>query len=117
MNTVTLIGALTKDPELRKRGETKVCAMRMAEGNGKKDSRLFINVSTFGRQAEVCKEYLSKGRQVAVTGQLRYREWENDEGQKRSEHSIAADRVEFLASGKSRRSSSENGSASEENDS
>jgi len=114
MNTVTLIGALTKDPEMRKRGETKVCAMRLAEGNGKKDSRLFINVSTFGRQAEVCEQYLSKGRQVAVTGQLRFREWENDEGQKRSEHTIAADRVEFLASGGKRRS---NGDGGEEDDS
>jgi single-strand DNA-binding protein len=99
MNSVTLIGSLTKDPEMRERGQTKICAMRLAEGNGKKDSRLFINVSTFGRQAEVCKEYLAKGRQVAVTGQLRYREWENDEGQKRSEHTISADRVDFLSSG------------------
>lgn len=110
MNSVTLIGALTKDPELRKRGETKICSMRVAEGNGRKDSTpLFINVSTFGRQAEVCKEYLAKGRQVAVTGQLRFREWENDEGQKRSEHTIAADRIDFLSGGGDKRRSSANG--------
>lgn len=105
MNTVTLIGALTKDPELRTRGESKVCDLRVAESNGRKDSPLFVNVSVFGRQAETCKEYLSKGRQVAITGQLRFREWKNDEGQKRSEHSIAADRIDFLTSSARRRNS------------
>ncbi len=107
MNTVTLIGGLTRDPELRKRGETTVCDMRIAESNGRKDSPLYINISTFGRQAETCKEYLAKGRQIAVTGQLRFREWENDEGQKRSEHTIAADRVDFLPSGEKKSSHGE----------
>lgn len=102
MNTVTLIGTLTRDPEIRNGGETKVCAMRLAESNGSKDSPLFINVSAFGRQAETCKKYLSKGRHVAVSGRLRLRQWENDEGQSRSEHSIAADRVDFLPGGKRR---------------
>jgi single-strand DNA-binding protein len=107
MNTVTLIGGLTRDPELRKRGETKVCDMRIAESNGRQDSPLYINISTFGRQAETCKEFLTKGRQVAVTGQLRFREWENNEGQKRSEHTIAADRVDFLPSGEKKSDQSE----------
>ena len=97
--TVTLIGSLTRDPEMRTRGETKVCDLRVAESNGRKDTPLYINVSVFGRQAEICKEYLGKGRQVAVVGQLRFREWENDEGKKRSEHTIAADRVDFLPGG------------------
>lgn len=114
MNSVTLIGTLTKDPEMRSGGETKVCAMRLAESNGRKDSSLFINVSAFGRQAETCKQYLSKGRQVAVTGQLRFREWETDEGGKRSEHSIAADRVDFLPGGKRRDSGSGGGDSGSE---
>ena len=96
MNTVTLIGTLTKDPEIRNgNGESQVCRMRVAESNGRKDSPLFIDVSAFGRQAETCKRYLAKGRQVAVSGRLRFREWEKD-GSKRSEHTIAADRVDFL---------------------
>jgi single-strand DNA-binding protein len=99
MNTVTMVGTLTRDPEMRSAGEAKVCAMRLAEANGRKDSPLFINVSAFGRQAETCKKYLAKGRLVAVQGQLRFREWETDDGNKRSEHSVAADRVEFLPSG------------------
>ena len=69
MNTVTLIGTLTKDPEIRNgNGETQVCRMRVAESNGRKNSPLFINVSAFGRQAETCGRYLVKGRQVAVSG-------------------------------------------------
>jgi single-strand DNA-binding protein len=97
MNTVTLIGTLTKDPEIRNgSGDAKVCSMRVAESNGRKGPSLFINVSAFGRQAETCGKYLAKGRQVAISGQLRFREWEPDGGGKRSEHTIAADRVDFL---------------------
>jgi single-strand DNA-binding protein len=101
MNSVTLIGTLTKDPEIRNgNGDAKVCSMRLAESNGRKGTPLFINVSAFGRQAETCGKYLSKGRQVAISGQLRFREWEPDGGGKRSEHTIAADRVDFLPGGK-----------------
>jgi single-strand DNA-binding protein len=99
MNTMTLIGTLTRDPELKEGGKTAVCSMRVAESNGRRGSPLYINVAAFGRQAEVCEEYLSKGRQVAIVGQLRFREWETDEGEKRSEHSLAADRVDFLPGG------------------
>lgn len=110
MNTVTLIGTLTKDPEIRNgNGDAKVCSMRLAESNGRKDAQLFINVAAFGRQAETCDKYLSRGRQVAVTGQLRFREWEPEGGGKRSEHTIAADRVDFLPGGKGQGRGSGNG--------
>jgi single-strand DNA-binding protein len=99
MNTMTMTGTLTKDPEMRTGGESKVCAMRLAELNGG-DSSLFINVSAFGRQAETCAKYLKKGRHAAVSGRLRLREWEGDDGEKRSEYSIAAERVDFLPGGK-----------------
>jgi single-strand DNA-binding protein len=103
MNTVTLIGTLTKDPEVRNgSGDAKICSMRIAESNGRKGNALFINVAAFGRQAETCQKYLAKGRQVAVAGQLRFREWEPEGGGKRSEHTIAADRVDFLPGGKGR---------------
>jgi single-strand DNA-binding protein len=105
MNTVTMIGTLTKDPEIRNgSGDAKICAMRIAESNGRKGTPLFINVSAFGRQAETCGKYLVKGRQVAISGQLRFREWEPEGGGKRSEHTIAADRVDFLPDAKGRRS-------------
>lgn len=100
MNSVTIVGTLTRDPETRNGGETKVCAMRLVETNGSKDSPLFIDVAAFGRQAETCAKYLKKGRHVAVSGRLRFREWEAEGGGKRSQHSIAADRVDFLPGGK-----------------
>jgi|SRR5665811_1977660 len=107
MSTVMINGTLTRDPEMRNGGETKVCSMRLVELNGRKKSPLYVNVAAFGRQAETCKKYLAKGRHVAVCGQLRFREWEGEEGEKRSEHSIAADRVDFLPGGKKRGSSGE----------
>lgn len=104
MNTVTLIGNLTKDPEMRGSGETKVCRMRLADSNGAKDDPVYIDVAAFGREAETCQRYLRKGRAVAVSGRLRFREWEAEGGGKRSAHSIAADRVDFLSSGRRERS-------------
>jgi single-strand DNA-binding protein len=97
MNSVTLIGRLTKDPELKGSGDRKVCQLRLAENGGRKsDNPLYIDVAAFGRQAEVCAKHLAKGRQVAVGGRLRLSEWEAKDGSKRSRHSIVADRVEFL---------------------
>jgi single-strand DNA-binding protein len=100
MNSVTIVGTLTSDPEMRNGGDTKVCSMRLAELNGRQGSPLFIDVAAFGRQAETCGEHLKKGRHVAVSGRLRFREWKTEEGGKRSQHSIAADKVDFLPGGK-----------------
>jgi single-strand DNA-binding protein len=94
MNTITVTGRLTKDPELSERSGTKVCDLRIAE-NGRDQSILYIDVATFNRQAEACAEHLAKGRRVGVTGSLRCSEWESN-GSKRSRHSIVAQRVEFL---------------------
>ena len=95
MNVITLIGNLTKDPELRGEGESRVCLLRLAVSA--KDDPLYIDVAAFGAQAESCARYLSKGRAVAVSGRLRFREWTGRDGAKRGEHSVAADRVDFLA--------------------
>ena len=95
MNNVTLIGRLTKDPELSERDGTKVCDLRIAE-NGRSETTLYIDVATFRRQAEVCNEHLSKGRLVAITGRLRYSQWQAADGTKRSRHSIVANSVQFL---------------------
>ena len=100
MNTVAMVGNLTKDPELKSaNGGAKFCVMRVAESNGPKSSPNYINVKIFGRDAENSERYLSKGREVGIVGQLRLREWDKD-GKKGSEHWIAADRVDFLGSKK-----------------
>lgn len=99
MNTVTLIGTLTRNPEITDGGESRVCRMRVAERGGNRDAPLFVDVAAFGRQAEACARYLTKGRHVAIAGRLRFREWKAPDGSRRSAHSIRADRVDFLPGG------------------
>lgn len=104
MNQVNLIGRLTKDPELRKLGDSDrdVCELRIAVDNGKSRNgedrdATFIDVAAFDAPARACAEHLAKGRQVAVSGRLVYREWEAEDGSRRSKHSVIG-RVEFLGS-------------------
>jgi single-strand DNA-binding protein len=94
MNIVSLTGRLTRDPELQERGGKTVCDLRIAVDNGQYEPT-YVDVSTFDGQAEACAKYLAKGRQVAVDGRLVYREWEAEDGSKRSRHSVVG-RVEFL---------------------
>ncbi|MFN2503027.1 MAG: single-stranded DNA-binding protein [Acidimicrobiales bacterium] len=102
MNTVTLIGRLTSDPELRTtNGGTPVCTLRLAVNRPPKDGKdqgaVFVDVVSFNRQAEAVAEHLGKGRQVAVTGRLEYRQWEGNDGSPHSNHEVVANQVEFLA--------------------
>ncbi len=98
MNIVAMTATLTRDPVLERHGEELVCEMRVAERNGGGDP-LYITVAAFAAEAEKCANYLRKGRHVAISGRLRYREWEARGAGKRSEHSIAASRIEFLPGG------------------
>ncbi len=102
LNSVVLIGNLTRDPELRYTPSgVPVCTLRLAvsrnfpnqQGEVEAD---YFNVIVWRNQAEKCAEYLTKGRQVAVTGRLQSRSWEGADGQKRSTVEIVADRVVFL---------------------
>ena len=94
VNSVTLVGNLTADPILKQLDEDrKVCQLRLAVNDQKGQPPLFIDVATFGAQADACARYLAKGRAVAVTGRLIYREWD-DNGTRRSRHHIVG-RVQF----------------------
>ena len=98
MNSINLIGRLTTDPELRFTSSSKkVCTMRLATDQPGQDSSLFIVVVAWEAQAESCAEHLTKGRQVAVTGRLQYRQWEDKDGTRHSKHEIVASQVEFLS--------------------
>lgn len=104
MNQVNLTARLTRDPELKKLGDSDrdVCELRLAVDNGRsRDGEdrdaTFIDVATFDAPARACAEHLTKGRQVAVSGRLVYREWEAEDGSRRSKHSVIG-RVEFLGS-------------------
>jgi single-strand DNA-binding protein len=102
MNQVSLIGRLTQNPELRELGSGKpVCNLRIAvtnRGRGSEEREpTYVSVSTFGAQAKACAANLAKGRQVAVSGRLVFREWEGRDGRRRPEHSVWGS-VDFLGS-------------------
>lgn len=100
MNIVTLIGNLATDVELREVGpDKKVASFLLAVDRASKDGGAdFVNVCAWDRQAELCAEYLGKGRRVAVDGWLKSRSWE-EEGKRRSAIEVVARRVEFLGGG------------------
>lgn len=94
VNSVTLVGNLTADPQLSQTPDGKsVCDLRLAV-NDQQGKPLFIDVATFGPGADACAEHLSKGRSVAVLGRLTYREWKAKDGAKRSKHQVVG-RVVF----------------------
>jgi single-strand DNA-binding protein len=94
---LTLVGILTKDPKSVGGEGRRGCRMRLAEAGAHPDHPLYIDASLFGAQAESCLEHLRKGSRVAVVGRLRFREWKRVDLSRRSEHWIAADRVDFLS--------------------
>ncbi|MBU1112992.1 MAG: single-stranded DNA-binding protein [Candidatus Omnitrophica bacterium] len=109
-NKVFMVGNLTKDPELRYTPQgTAVTTLRIASNSSFKDktgqqqkSTCFVNVVVWGQMAEVCNQYLQKGRQVLVEGRLQSRNWQNAEGKNRSTLEVVAARVQFMSSGQPR---------------
>ena len=104
LNKVLLIGNLTKDPELRYTPNgTAVTNLRIAVNRKFKDrtgelkeDTCFITVTAWDKQAEICNQYLQKGRAVFVEGILQSRSWETSDGQKRSTIDVRAERIQFL---------------------
>jgi single-strand DNA-binding protein len=98
VNTVTLIGNLATDVELKDVGEDKKVAtfLLAVDRRGRDAGADFVSVSTWDRQAEVCAEFLEKGRRVGVEGRLRSRSWEDAEGKRRSAIEVVANGVDFL---------------------
>ena len=98
MNTVFLIGNLATDVDLREVGEgTKVASFLLAVDRPTSDDADFVRISAWERQAEICGEYLTKGRQVAVEGRLRSSSWEDEDGKRHTAVEVRAGRVQFLA--------------------
>jgi len=99
MNTVSIIGNVVREPELRATtGGTSVCQLSIAVNERRKGGEeyaSFLDVDTFGTLADNCALYLAKGRQVAITGRLRQERWEKN-GEKRSKVKIVAHDVQFL---------------------
>jgi single-strand DNA-binding protein len=103
-NRVIIMGNLTRDPELKQLNSGQsVCRLGLASNRQFKNKTgamvqevCFVDVDVWGPQADSCRQYLSKGRAVLVEGRLKLDSWQEDDGTKRSKHSIVADRVTFL---------------------
>ena len=96
MNTVSLVGNLATDVELKQVSEKKVASFLLAVGRSGRDAGAdFVWISAWDRQAELCAEYLGKGHRVAVEGRLKSRTWEQD-GRRRDAIEIVARRIDFL---------------------
>ena len=102
MNKAILIGRLTKDPELNYAAGTgtAICRFTLAiTRQFKKDETDFINCIAFGKTGETIAQYLTKGRQVAVTGAIRTGSYEAKDGTKRYTTDVAVESFEFIGSG------------------
>lgn len=102
MNHVTIIGNLTKAPDMRQTTSGKnVCSFTVAVNRRFKDAQGnavtdFFNVVAWGKLAELCGRYLDKGRKCCVMGELQNRSYETKDGTKRTITEIVAEQVEFL---------------------
>lgn len=105
LNKIIAIGNLTRDVELRYTDSgAAICKFGLAINRAwkdrntgeKKEEVCYVDVNVFGRSAETVNQFLSKGSKVLVEGRLQLEQWQDQSGQKRSKHSIAAENVQFL---------------------
>lgn len=105
-NRVIMIGNLTRDPEYKELDSGQaVCRLGLASNRQYKNRNsgemvqevCFIDIDVWGPQAESCRQYLQKGRQVLVEGRIKLDSWQDVDGNNRNKHSIVADRVVFLS--------------------
>jgi single-strand DNA-binding protein len=104
VNKVILLGNLGANPEMRHtQGGTAVANLRLAtserwtdKSGQPQEQTEWHRVVVWGKQAEICGQYLTKGRQVYVEGRIRTRQWQDQQGQKRYTTEIVAQRVQML---------------------
>ncbi len=102
MNQVVLIGRLTRDPDLSYTPQQQIActnftlAVDRPRRDGQEQGADFIRIVTWGKQAETCDRYLSKGRQVAVHGRIQTGSYKNKDGVTVYTTDVVADNVEFL---------------------
>lgn len=105
-NRVILLGNLTRDPELKHTPSgTAVAELGLAvnrtwfdkQSNQKKEDVTFVDITVWGRQAEVAAEYLSKGRSALIEGRLQLDQWDDkDSGQKRSKLRVVCENLTMV---------------------
>jgi single-strand DNA-binding protein len=104
-NKIILVGNLTRDIELRYSqggmgiAKTAIATSRKFTSNGeKKEEVCFVDITFFGRSAEVANQYLRKGSKILVEGRLNFEQWVDQNGQKRSKHSVTVETMQMLDS-------------------
>lgn len=102
-NKIILVGNLTRDIEIRYSqggmgiAKTAIATSRKFTSNGeKKEEVCFVDVTFFGRSAEVANQYLRKGSKILVEGRLNLDQWVDQNGQKRSKHGVIAESMQML---------------------
>lgn len=105
-NRIVLVGHLTRDIELRYTqsgaaiGSCGVAVTRKYTLNGeKREETCFIDITFFGKQAEIANQYLKKGSKLLVEGRLKFDQWQDSNGQNRSKHSVVVEVMEMLGGG------------------
>lgn len=104
LNRATIIGNVTRDPEMRTTPNAQNVANfgvatnhTWTDASGQKqDKAEFHNVVAWGKLAEICSQYLTKGRKVFIEGRLQTREWEGQDGAKKSRTEIVAENMIML---------------------
>lgn len=102
-NRIVLVGNLTKDIELRYTqggaaiGSSGIAVTRKFSVNGeKREETCFVDITFFGKHAEIANQYLSKGSKLLVEGRLKFDQWTDNNGQNRSKHTVAVENMEML---------------------
>jgi single-strand DNA-binding protein len=107
INRVVISGNLTRDPELKATASgMSVLKLGVAVNDRRKNQQTgeweefpnFVDVTVFGQRGEALSRFLEKGSKVAIEGKLRWSQWENQQGEKRSKLEVIADDIEFLSS-------------------
>lgn len=104
-NKIILVGNLTRDIELHYSqggmgiAKTAIATSRKFTSNGeKKEEVCFVDITFFGRSAEVANQYLRKGSKILVEGRLNFEQWVDQNGQKRYKHSVTVETMQMLDS-------------------
>ncbi|EJP74671.1 single-stranded DNA-binding protein [Campylobacter sp. FOBRC14] len=102
-NKIVLVGHLTRDIELRYTqsgaaiGSSGIAVTRKYTLNGeKREETCFIDITFFGKHAEIANQYLNKGSKLLVEGRLKFDQWQDSNGQNRSKHSVVVEVMEML---------------------
>lgn len=102
-NKVILTGNLSKDITLKSNSNITIASSTIAVNRKLKNQNgdtseevLFIDITFFGRQAEIANQYLNKGSKVLIEGRLKYDTWQDQNGQNRSKHSVVVESMEML---------------------